>query len=89
MPEPYEATLKSIEFDDDEKPSYVTVRLPVKIAIYLGMLTGKQNSLTAEEIAPGLGSSANNHAYSLFAGGVANRFWDGGLPEAHRDLRDE
>ena len=89
MPEPYEGTIKSIEFDDDECPAYVTVRLPIKIAVYLGMLTGKQNGITSEEVAPGMGASANSHAYSLFAGSLANRFWDGGLEEAHRDLRNE
>lgn len=85
----YQGQIKSIEFDEEECPSFVTVHLPVKIAVYLGLLAGKQNSVTAEEIAPGMGASASVHAYELFSGGFANRFWDGGLAEAHRDLRDE
>lgn len=84
----YPAQIKSIDFDDDECPSFVTVRIPAAMAAYLGMLTGKQNSITAEEVAPGLGAAQNSAAYELFSAGFANRFWDGGIKEAARELAE-
>jgi len=83
------ATVKSMEFDDDEDLAFVTVRLPIEVAIYLGMLTGKQNGLTSEEVAPGFGRNANHQAYELFSGGIANRFWDGGLEDAAQHMREK
>lgn len=76
-----------MEFDDDEDLAFVTVRLPIKVAVYLGLLAGKQNGLTSEELAPGFGSDANTQAYELFSGGIANRFWDGGIEDAAQHLR--
>lgn len=82
------ARILSIEFDQDEQPEYVSVRLPVEVAVFLGVLTGRQNEPKAQELAPNYGPAALTQAYELFSHGLANRFWDGGLLEIDRVLRE-
>lgn len=72
--------VRSIEFDDDEDPEFVTVRMPIQQAAYLATITGKQSSITANEFMRG-GAEANTEVYNALVGSVFNRYFDGGVQE--------
>lgn len=74
--------IRRIDFDDDGKPEYVTFRMHASVAVYLARLTGKESSVTADDLVPRFGSTANHAAYESLTGDFLNRVWDGGVDEA-------
>lgn len=81
------ARIISIEFDEDENPEFITVRMSVKAAIFAAAHSGRLSHTTANEvIGQKWGGEASHELYSVFNDGLANRFWDGGTPEAILDI---
>ena len=73
--------VKRIDLDDDEVPASVTVELTHDEAVYLAVLTGKQNAVSAEEVLRG-GAVHNGAVYECLSGGLFNRFYEDGVDGA-------
>jgi hypothetical protein len=80
------AAVTKIELDDEGDPLFVTVRMSVREAAYLAMITGAQSGTTAKQLVPGWGESANLGLYESVVGEFINRYWSGGTNHALREL---
>ena len=78
------ASIKSIEFDDDDELEFVTVRMSAEEAAFIAKFTGRQSDATAEEVMSG-GRPACNHLYAALVGKVFNRLYDGGVDDWHHN----
>lgn len=77
------ARIISIEFDEDEVPEFITVRMSVRAALFAAVQCGKLSHTAANEaVGQAWGGEASHELYDVFNNGLANRFWDGGTPEA-------
>jgi hypothetical protein len=75
------ALVKSIEFRDDGSPEAVTLRLSADEAALVALLTGRQNSVQAEELLPHGGAVASSALYDATAQYVFGPFWDNGVSD--------
>ena len=78
--------VKRIDLDDEEMPETTLVELTHDEAVFVALLLGKQNGITAEEILPG-GSALMGSIYHGLAGGLFNRFYEDGVDEAAAAIR--
>jgi 3-mercaptopyruvate sulfurtransferase SseA len=74
------AQVKSIELNDDEEVEFVTVKLTAAEAAFIARVTGRQTGETAEQFMAG-GAEASHRLYEAMAGGLFNRWYDGGVEE--------
>lgn len=80
------ANVTRIDLDDHSEPEYVSVRLCVEEAALVAKVLGRMAPAEAQEIMPGCGITAHHQVYETLTGDFFNRFWDGGVDEALRDL---
>jgi hypothetical protein len=78
------AEFKVIELDENEDPSFVTVRMSIQEAAFITTVMGKQSGESADELMPG-GGEASRSLWNAFTGGLFNRWYDGGFSEYLRD----
>lgn len=77
--------LKSIWFDDNQRPATVTVEMTVREAAWLARFNGRLSAAAVDEILPGF-REESSAIYSALVGGLFNRFWDDGVNEALREI---
>lgn len=68
------------------QPVKALVEMDFQVLVYLAVFTGAQSPKTAEEILPGVGGYANSVIYECLSGELFNRFFDGGVAEAKREV---
>jgi hypothetical protein len=78
------ASIKSMEFDENDELEFVTVRMSAEEAAFIAKFTGRQTGETAEKIMSG-GAPASSHLYEAMTGLVFNRLYDGGVDDWHQN----
>lgn len=81
------AQIKMVEFDEEEGPQWVTIKLSLEEVAFIAKFTGKQSDDSAEGYMPNGGGYVNRQLYEATTHGVFNRWWDGGLEEYERERR--
>ena len=79
--------IRQIALDDDEMPESVLVEMTVTEALFVAQLVGSipPADLPRYGMADDRWRVAMHSVYDAMAGGLFNRFWDGGVREAMTD----
>jgi hypothetical protein len=78
--------VKRIDLGDDERPETITVELTHDEAVFLALFLGKQNGIEEEAVMPG-GARLGGEIYDGLTGGVFNRFYEDGVTDAAKTVR--
>jgi hypothetical protein len=73
------ANVKRVDFDDEENPSHVTVRLDVRTAALVAKALGDLTHANGQ-------NAGTTELYLSLSGTVFNTYWDGGVDGALAEL---